>query len=512
VLPAGVNAQLPLGHTQDRFVVPHEGKDGVRQKVKRAMILADYDLGWATLTSTSMATHWISRQHFASAIDLATQREFNRTGQVGVYPLGQTSTVAKDRTFYQDLHLAGAGLDGRLEWLAGADYLIQHDVNGSDVATTPCPLRATSAVCGGTPTEPICYQLLPGQTTCPTPFPNSFGTSSLATLRNESVSAYGSLKYTTGAFSLAGELRYSHDDKTAEQTSVLLYTNTPAAPDAAYDFSANRVNYTLTASYSLPTDLPALVYAKVGTGYRAGGVNARMSSPFAPNPFRPTYGNEDTTSYELGYKGNLASNIFLRVAAYASRTEDAITAITDGCTVVNVCQRGATVFNINGGTVHARGVEAAIDGRFHLADGLLNISLNAARQRARYVSTPDDYSGLPVLDSSVAQIPDWTMSASATYRHPITASIDGFANLTYSGQRGGVQDTITAATSAIYLNDLDTVSARAGVTLAQIELAAFVTNLTDQEVALLQFQTNGAPLSNRYNQPRTFGVNVTYRW
>ena len=141
----GVNAAVPLGFTQDRFVVPHEGKDGVHQKVQRAMILADYDLGFATLTSTSMATHWISRQHYAAAIDLATQAELNRLGQTGLYPFGQTSTVAKDRTFYQDLHLAGTALEGQLQWLAGADYLIQHDLNGTDSATTPCPLRPTAA-------------------------------------------------------------------------------------------------------------------------------------------------------------------------------------------------------------------------------------------------------------------------------------------------------------------------------------------------------------------------------
>jgi iron complex outermembrane receptor protein len=281
---------------------------------------------------------------------------------------------------------------------------------------------------------------------------------------------------------------------------------------ASYNFDASRLNYTITGSYKLPTDLSGLVYAKVGTGYRAGGVNARVSSPFAPNPFQPTYGNEDTISYELGYKGNLAPNIFLRLSAYASRTANAITTITDGCSAVNACQQAATQFNINGGTVHARGVETALDGRFHVAGGMLNVGLNAARQQAKFIDTPTNYSGVPIIGTSVAQIPRWTMSASINYRHAVTTSTDGFVNVTYQGQRGGVQDTVTPTAPPIGLNNLDQVSMRVGVDIKKLELAVFVQNLTDAKETLLQLQTNGVPTANRYNQPRTVGANLIYRW
>jgi hypothetical protein len=75
-----------------------------------------------------------------------------------------------------------------------------------------------------------------------------------------------------------------------------------------------------------------------------------------------------------------------------------------------------------------------------------------------------------------------------------------------------VQDTVTAATPPIYLKDLDLLSLRAGVDIDRLELAVFVQNLTDRQFALLQFQTNGAPLANRYNPPRAIGVNAIYRW
>jgi iron complex outermembrane receptor protein len=513
VLPPGVNAQIPRGITQDRFVVGHDREEGVHQSVQRAMILADYDLGWATLTSTSMATHWISRQRFSgSGIDLATEAELQRSGQIGVYPFARTATVAKDRTFYQDLHLTGEVMDGKVEWLAGADYLIQHDLNGVDSFTSPCPLTLGASICGGTLQAPVCYPLLPTSRACPTPFPAAFGASARAPLRNESASLYGLMRYHAGPFTLAGELRYSKDDKRAANVSVLAYTTTLSAPSAAYTFSEERLNYTLNASYKIPGPMQALVFAKIGTGYRAGGVNARTSSPLAPNPFLPTYGNEDTTSYEAGFKGNLARNIYLRLSAYASETEDAITSINDGCTVLNACARAGTVFNINGGTVHARGVTASLDGRFQIADGTLNASINGGRQRARFVSTPGGYSGLPLVGSSVAQIPKWTASANVNYRHPITDRADGFINVSYQESMGGVQDTITAATPALYLKDIDLVALRFGVDIDKLQVAVFVQNLFDRQFALLQFTGNGAPLANRYSAPRTIGANVIYRW
>jgi iron complex outermembrane receptor protein len=514
VLPPGVNAQVPRGFTQDRSEAGHEVEEGVHQEVQRAMILGDYDLGWAKLTSTTMAVHWISDQMFsAGAIDLQQQAAFAQSNQIGVYVFGRTHTTAKDRTLYQDLHLSGDALEGKLEWLAGVDYLLQHDLNKTDSLTSPCALTLNASQCTGTPTAPICVAITATSPACPARFPAAFGAFATAPLRNESSSVYGLVRYHFGALTLAGELRYSKDDKRASNVSVLAYTSTLSAPSAAYAFHEDRVNYTLNASYKIPGPMQALVYAKIGTGYRAGGINARTSSPFAPNPFQPTYGNEDTTSYEAGFKGNLARNIYLRLTAYASETKDAITLINDGCTVLNACQRAATNFNINGGTVHAKGITASIDGRFQVADGTLNVSVNGGRQEASYVDLPNNgYTGLPLKDSSVAQIPKWTASAVVNYRHALTDRIDGFANVSYQEQMGGVQDTITAATGPVYLKDIDLVNLRTGVEIGRLQVAVFVQNLFDRQFALLQLKGANQPLLNRFSNPRTTGLNAIYRW
>lgn len=511
VVPRGVNASLPLGFVQDRFVLPHTGQDGLRQNVQRTMLLADYDVGWATLTSTTMAMRWRSQQQFAALIDVATAAQLQAQGQAGEYPFGQTRTDVTDRTLYQDLHLAGGG-GGNLSWIVGGEALYQRDLYQRTVATSPCTVRVGASFCTGTPAAPICVSPLPSSAPCPAPFPASFGVDSTTRQRIYSFAGYGSLEYRLGNLTLAGEARYTHDYKTSTQEILALYTSTVTTPESTFVFEKDQPTFTGTVSYKFPNFGDALLYAKVGTGYRAGGVNNGVYVAVAPNPFVPNYDNEDTISYEAGVKANITSSIFARLSGYISRTHDAITAITDGCTPTNACGRGQTTFNVNAGTIHARGLEAAIDGRFPIGEGVLTTNLSASTQRARFAEVPTGVTGVPLLDSAVPQIPGWNLTSNVNYRHAFTDRLSGFVNVNYSGQRGGVQDAITLATPRIALQDFDLFGAQIGVELARVQLALSVRNLTDQQIEVLRFRQGVNPLSVRYNQPRTFAASLGYRW
>ena len=508
----GTLSTLPLGYIQNRFSVPINGVNQTEQQVQRTQLVADLDLDSATLTSTTMASHFSSQQYYGSSIDLATEGQLQQQGEIGAYPLSQVHTDVRDSTVYQDLHIAGKSLDDRLEWLGGAEALDQHDHYILSVATSPCTLTAKSSICGGTPTDPLCYPLLPTSTPCPTPFPAIFGTAAATPLHYTSEAAYGSLRYKLDDFTFSGEARYTHDQKIATQTATALYTDTPTVKPNNYRFSAGKASYTGTVSYKLPGSWDDMLYSKVGTGYRAGGVNSGTSTPVAPIPFRPTYGDEETISYEAGFKGNLGSHVFVTLDGYFSRTDNAITSITDGCTVLNVCKQGATIFNINGGTVHAHGVELAINSRFRLAGGDLDLSLNGADQRADYIAVNGTYAGLPIVGSSVAQIPNWTASATVNYLHPITCDLDGFVHVTYNGESGGGQDTVTIAAPFVPLAPITDVSLRTGIDYRSLQVAVFVQNLTNQTVRLLTLQTGGVTYGYRYNEPLTVGVNAVYHW
>jgi iron complex outermembrane receptor protein len=509
VIPAGKVAYLPQGYTGPRYDIGSDVKNGLRQIVRRGMLTANYQLGWATLSSTSMVSFSRSMQDFAAAVDLATEGSFQARGWAGLYPLGGTSTNAKDQTLYQDVHLTGDLYDGSLQWLTGVEFLAQDDLYVRDVVTTPCTVTATSGICGGTPTQPICYKLIPTATNCPAVIVAAYGGHRVVPSEYRSAAIYGSLKYDIGAWSLSGELRYSKDKKTATQADYRLYTNTAVGAPSTYKFDQSSPSYAATVSYRFNPS--TLAYAKTGTGYRAGGVNNGAIVAAAPNPLKPNYDNEETTSYEVGVKSTVARNVFLRLSAYTSRTSDAIASVSDGCTVANACLQAGQNFNVNAGTVEVKGVEAALDAAFKVGPGRLAVSLNGANQSAEYIKVKPGVAGLPVLDSSVAQTPDWTMSANLNYRQPI-GPVSGFFNIAYNGSRGGGQDTVTLATPFIPLEDVDNVDLRFGADYRRTELAVFVKNLTDEVIPVLKLQQGDIPLANRYSRPRTFGVSATYRW
>ncbi len=515
VAPPGFYPTLPLGFVTNRFTAPHAGKDSVNQQEHRAMILANYNFGWGILTSTTMASDWTSVQNFnASAIDLATEAQLQAKGEIGIYPFSQVRTDVRDRTLYEDLHLAGSAFNDRLMWLVGGEFLYQKDRSTISTATSPCPLRVGSGVCGGTPTTPLCYLLLSNSTPCSKPFPFTFGSYSVEPQQYDSEAIYGSAKYELGdGFAVDGQFRYSADHKTATLNDYILYTNTLAQPSSSYTFDGQRPSYTLTLSYLIPRSWHDLVYAKMGTGYRAGGVNNGFAVPGAPGAsFSPTYGNEDTTSYEVGIKGDIGSSVYATLDAYYSRTGNAITSVADGCTITNVCGRAQTLFNINAGTVHAKGIEASVSSRLELWGGSLTLQANGSNQSATYVELPPGIPGLPVLDSLVAQIPHWIASANLGYAHSITGNSDAFVNLSYHAQWGGGQDAVTKTIPFNELSTINNLDVRAGVDYRQFELAFFVQNLTNEQVALLKFEELGVPLASRFNEPRTYGVNLTYRW
>lgn len=516
VLPPGVVAALPLGFTHpDRFVIPHEGQDDLHQDELRTMLLVNYDFVWGTLSSTSMLSDWTSVQHFAAAFDLAIEAKLQAMGEAGLYPFSQTGTHVRDRTAYEDLHLTGTAFSDRLAWLLGGEVLWQKDFYERQVATSPCVVAVNRGICAGTPANPICYLILPTSLPCPNPFPAPFGTDSVVPAQQYlSEAIYGSLSYKIGSgFMVSGGFRYSNDHKSASQFVYNLYTTTLSDTPSSYTFNSQRPNYTLTASYLIPGSWDDLLYVKTGTGYRAGGINNGTSSPLAPGvPFQPTYGNEDTTSYEIGLKGGLTSYAYFTLDAYYSRTGNAIASVSDGCTVANVCAKVGTIFNINAGTVHARGIEASLTTKFNLWGGGLTFNINGANQSATYVEVPPGIAGLEIVGSPVAQIPHWTASSDLDYVHPVTDDIDAFFHLSYHGQWGGAQDTVTVAAPFVEMSSVNDFSLRTGVDYKQFQIAFFIQNLTDEKVALLKFTTNGFPLANRYNEPRRFGASLSYKW
>lgn len=472
-IPAG-SPGFPGGYIQDQFSYPWNTAPLAKQNISAAMLSAEVDLGWAQLSSTSAFR--VRESMYALDSDGVNPQELARAraaGQVGaatpIDPNGAAVTADRTKTLSQDLRLAGQVLDGRLDWLAGVEAMTQESRYSVTLARTPT-------------------------TAAP-----STGTVETAVQNYDSWAAYGALTYdVTSDLSLTGELRYTSDDKSLTSRLRDRITNQlTGGPARIVDgtSSPENLSYNATASYRLPLNL--LVYAKVGTSYRAGGFNRNLGDLRQPVPIPVAYDDETSRSYELGLKGAPLPNLYMAVAGYRTDLTDMIAQLDNGCRVTNpVCPVAATAFLTNAGDARSWGLEAELTARYDLGDGQLRLSLNGSRQGGEVTS--GRYAGL-----SLPQTPDWLASAEANYRVPV-AGFEAFGNLAYNAQWGGVQELSTTTPK---LSDFQVVNARFGVDLGKVQIAAYVDNLFDSVFIVAQ-----DPTIRRYSRPRVSGLQLRYSW
>ncbi len=542
----------PLGFFQNLRSVPHNGTDYAKEDIDNVSLFINYDFGWSKLSSTSSWRRINTTQMIdADYIDLATEIAVQQLGEKGAYPFVQQNNIGQTDTYFEDIHLAGAPMfHNRLSWLGGLELLDQPQNSRQTVTQNPCATNQNpnpvigQGACTGTPTAPTCTPLL--GSTCPTPV-SPYGSDSPTASKYYSWAPYVSLTYKIGwGFTIAGDLRYSHDHKTATNSVSQLYTNLSypyltggTIPAASYRLDSGNTNYAVTLSYKVP-DSDTIFYGKVGTGYRVGGFNFGHTPPLlappypkgisaAPNyaPVVPSYSDETSTSFEVGVKGTIAPRTYLTLAAYYQDTLNALAGVQDGCTATNACEAGNTNYTVNGGTVHGKGLEAQFTTSLNLLGGVLNVQVNGSTQTAKYVSNPtvgvngQKLNGLPLIGTSIAENPHYLLDATLNYVHPITNDILGFANLRMHDQWGGIQDPQTSVL-VFHMDNYQDYDLRAGVDYKALEFAVIVRNLTDEFHRTAQFQQAGVntitgatvPVVTqiRPNLPRSISLEVKYKW
>lgn len=482
LIEAYPSATYPTGYRQDRFEMPWNSPSAAKLRMDNFELTTSTELGFASLATTTMVRERHGQNAYdrdASSLqyvqDLIAQGKVAsaavRTLLAGDYGLGgnQTDTA---RIFYQDAHLTGEKVGG-FSWVAGAEYYLLRDRPRSALAKTP------------TAANP------------------SLGTIDVAQERFESAAVYGSVSYdVTDKLNLAADLRYTRDKEDFLTQRLDYGTFLPIASTAfsiAGSTKDDNVSYTLSASYKPVADW--LVYAKIGAAYRPGGFNTSLGDPRQPKPVPGSYDPETLTSYEIGFKGNLAPNLYVTAAAYDNRFKDLIIQGDNGCFVGSpVCPVQQTVFAFNAGPANLWGVELEATARFEVFDGPLRVSVGGSRQGGHI--------GHGVYDGRrQPQQPDYTATFNVNYRHELTDAVTGFMNLKGSGRWGGVQEIAQVPP----LDDYLIADARAGVEWGRYELALHVENLFDKSYVVFQAPT---AINNviRYNFPRTYGVTLRYTW
>ena len=259
-----------------------------------------------------------------------------------------------------------------------------------------------------------------------------------------------------------------------------------------------------------------MLYAKVGTGYRAGGVNNGTFNPAAPNPSsRPMTTRTRSATNRHEVRASIPTSS-VRLAAICRAPTMRSPSINDGCTLTNVVRHRAAVLQRQWRHDPCPRSRSGDRRPLPVGEGLLSIRLNAATQRAYFAKVPAGVAGLARSRSAVAQIPDWTMSAVIDYRQPIAENIARVHQCQLFGPARRHPGHRHIGDAGITLDDFDIFGARAGVEYRQGPDRRVRENFTDKRSRCSSSCRPASPLSVRYQQAAQPYSGISrirlYRW
>lgn len=263
--------------------------------------------------------------------------------------------------------------------------------------------------------------------------------------------------------------RYTNDDKSVD----FVFTPTPTlfgfvgGPQTAqvsdtFDNFSPGVTVAYAASDTLNT------YAKVQTGFRAGGYNFNVA-----NAANLRYEEETSINYEVGAKKSLADGKgYVAVSAYLLQQEDVLVPVFDV-----TAPPGLQGYLINAGEAETLGIE--LEGSFEIFEGL-TLQGSAGFLNAEFTSGSFANALAQVVNLDGLQVPssrDWTGSFLATYRRPFSATLDIVANASFTTRSDGFQDT----ENAFEISGNEQVNLSAGIETERFQVLGFVQNATDDK-------------------------------
>jgi iron complex outermembrane receptor protein len=271
---------------------------------------------------------------------------------------------------------------------------------------------------------------------------------------------------------------------------------------------------TFKATFAKPTWLVSLdhqltpdvlLYAKVATGYRSGGLNAASGNMNAETfgPFTP----ETNIEYETGIKSEFLDR---RVRFNADVYWDDYSNLQVQ-SIILAADNSFQTLETNAAKARIRGLEMEGD---VIIGGGLSLHASTAYTGARYLSYHDlagDYSHRPFA------VPKWTFSLSANYTRPTDIG-DASLQLNYAWKGAVNVVPPTTLIQSVTQPAYGLLNARANLHLDawNMDVAVFGQNLTNKEYFDQGF--NVAQAGFDFNQvylggpPRTFGVELVKKF
>lgn len=429
-----------------KYTASKNRPEGFESETRLGSITADYDFGFATLTSITSLSDLRSR--------------FRTDSSLTFRPIfGVDATFANDikvKKFTEELRLASPQTD-RLQWLVGSFFTRER-----------------------TQFKQLGLAFLPNSDTQPAGLsPLLDGT---IPSRYREWALFANTTYNiTNAWDIGGGIRYSRNSQRVSQTANGLLVGAPLDLPARTS-SDSSVTYTLSTSYHVTKD--AMFYGRISSGYRPGGPNFIV--PGIPQSYEP----DTLTNYEIGLKSNLLDRkVMLNLSAYYIDWRD-------------IQLQGATPTNLsyiaNGGKAISKGVQGTLN--VQPATGL-TLGGSFAYTDTELKDDAPQVAGR--VGDRLPLTPKWAGSLTADYDFDL--GDDTRARLGLAWRYTGARDQyFPQSPRNRRLGNYSTLNLTAGVSTGPVDINLFVRNLTNKYDFTSWLTPNGATVL----QPRTIGLSV----
>ncbi|MGQ0430144.1 MAG: TonB-dependent receptor domain-containing protein [Gammaproteobacteria bacterium] len=472
-----------------------------------------FDLGNHCLTPPGTVSHPCphSGRTFTNP---ATSVEIRRDS-----PLFDATTV---EVFTQELRLA-SDTDGRFQWVIGGFYSdIQRDY-GQQLPTAgyDAIMQRTFAPDACPPANQTCLNSVNlGSPVADMPFfsdiPYDF--------KQMAFFAEASLDLTESFSTTVGGRYYDFDED-----RVLLFGGVFSDPSAGPG-SASDDGFLPRVLFSYDLNDNVQLNAQASQGFRLGGINDPLNVPLcSPEDLitfggRPSFDSETLWNYELGAKiGFAGGRGQFNIAAFRAEIDDLQMPVVAGTCSSRI------VVNVPG--AHSTGVEMELVAQ---PTDRFDFGISASYVEAEIdTSVTSTSGGVTTIVSGIAEgnrlpsVPEFQLSANATYTWPMTDKLEGFITGTYQHMgsrftqigdqavgfgtfnvRSFGAPTITSFTFDPLLPAYDIGNLRFGVRGDDWEAALYINNVGDENARLGLDQERGrvARVGFLTNQPRTIGL------
>lgn len=261
------------------------------------------------------------------------------------------------------------------------------------------------------------------------------------------------------------------------------------------DTKASAFTYLVTPRYRISSDL--MVYARLASGYRAGGANATAT---VTTTFPTQYDPDKTQDYDLGIKGEfLDKRLSIDAAVYQINWKDIQVQLLDGQSQQN--------YTTNGSRAKSQGIE--LSQNWSPLSGLSLTGWAAWNDAKLTEPFPTNSTAYGLSGDRLPYGSRFSANASVQQDFPIWNRLTGScgASVSYVGEREGVFGTVAAPERQIY-PAYSRVDLHAGVKSDSWQANLFVTNLTDRRGELTGGVGTFPPFAFTYIQPRTAGVTL----